>query len=84
MNYKVFAIYDSKSKAFSQPFYAINEEVAIRNFASAIADPKTELNKHPEDFSLHLLGTFDDGLGIFDSEGPQVNLGLAANFKEQI
>lgn len=82
MIYKVFSVYDSKAKSYSQPFFAINEELAIRMFASAIGDPKSELCKHSADFSLHLLGAFDDSSGTFHDQIEKLNLGLAASFKE--
>lgn len=82
MIYKVFSVYDSKARSYSRPFYAINEEIAVRMFASAIDDPESQLGKHPADFSLHLLGSFDDSTGTFHDQIEKLNLGLAATLKE--
>lgn len=84
MIYNAYAIFDSKSKAFSRPFFAINDDVARRQFTIVANDPATEIGRHPADFSLHNLGTFDDALGTFDNEGPASNLGLAAAFKGDV
>jgi len=55
----MYTIWDAKAEAYQQPFFAVNNNVAIRMLQSAVNDPGTELNKHPEDFSLFVLGKFD-------------------------
>lgn len=82
MNYQAYAIYDQKAHVFSQPFYAINKEVAGRQFAIVANDPSSLIGKHPADFSLFVLGTFDDELGTFVNLPTPENLGVALNFKE--
>lgn len=80
MNIQVFSVFDLKSKVFGQPFYSHNSAVAQRSFSIAVNDSSTGLFKHPEDFVLFHIGTFDDEKGDFSSFAP-VNLGLAAHFK---
>lgn len=77
---QVFAVYDSKARVYGQPFFVVNEGLAVRAFQSSCNDPTTELNKYPEDFSLFRLGTFNDENGELRSELPK-NLGLAAQYK---
>lgn len=80
MKLQTYAIYDSKAKVFSHPFYCQNNEVAIRNFVATAEDKTTSICKYPEDFSLHHIGEYDDETAAFVSQTP-INLGLAAQFQ---
>jgi len=57
----VCAVYDSVSKVYANPFCALSKGDAIRSFSNAVNDKNMgDLNKHPKDFLLYLLGSFDD------------------------
>lgn len=66
MKVEYFAIYDEKSEAYMQPFANQTKGSAIRAFGDTVADDKTAFNKHPEDFSLVYLGSFDDHTGKYE------------------
>jgi len=55
----MYTIYDSKAKAYSQPFHAVNDQVAMRMVAASVNDPGTIINQHPEDFVLYEIARFD-------------------------
>lgn len=74
---QVFAVFDTKVGSFAQPFFSPTSASAIRSFQDAAADPSTTLSKHPSDFHLYHLGTFDDETGAFSPIKP-VSLGTAA------
>lgn len=78
---KVFALFDSKAAVFSTPFFMQNEGTALRSFMDFVNDPQTMVNKHPEDFSLFLVGEFDDASGFLKEVSHQ-NLGNAASYKK--
>lgn len=59
----VCAIMDSKVGAFSPPMYFRSKGEAVRAFLDALSDTSTTLSKHPRDYQLFLLGTFDDQSG---------------------
>ncbi|AXH71833.1 MAG: nonstructural protein [Microviridae sp.] len=80
MKVKVFSVLDSKLGSFAQPWFSPNTETGIRAFVEAARDPSTTLGKYPEDFSLYLLGEFDDDTGQFTQSTP-TSLGTAASFK---
>ena len=63
MIYQVFAVRDSKAEAYALPFFLPRMEVALRSFRDAMKDPKHEMSRHPEDYSLWCLGEFDDNTG---------------------
>lgn len=81
MIYAVYSVFDVKSKVFSQPFCAINDDVARRMFHSLVNDGQSVPSAHPADFSLHRIATWDDQLGTFTDEDFS-NLGLGAAYKE--
>lgn len=81
MKIEVFAVYDAKSKAFMQPFYAAAPGLAGRMFGEACQDPSTALFKYPEDFVLYHIGTFDDASGELVPLAKHEQLARATDFK---
>lgn len=73
MRYNVYSIRDRAADVFGQPFFLPTNGVAIRVFSDEVnrADGNNNLNKHPEDFDLYYLGSFDDNDGSFDLCKPQ-------------
>lgn len=71
----VVSVQDRASGVFNRPFFVPHRNVAIRDFTDEVnrSAVDNQLNKHPDDFDLYLLGQFDDNTGTFISEGaPQV------------
>lgn len=81
MELTYYSIYDSKALCFSQPFLSINNDVAERSFYDLANDNISQISKFPEDFSLFILGTFNDSTGLIVSSLSPINLGLASNYK---
>lgn len=71
MKLLVFTVYDSAVGAHLQPFFSRSMGEAIRSFQDACNDPKTQFNSHAMDYTLFLLGSFDDAGGVFDSSPPE-------------
>ena len=67
MELKVFSIRDEKSKVFSRPFFAVSNGIAIRDFSDLALDQQSTVSKHPGDFKLYLVASFDDYSGAFVS-----------------
>lgn len=81
---KVFSVFDSKLASFSRPWYEMTEASAIRVFADAVNDgsnPNNQWYKHPEDFSLFVIGEFDDAKGVITSKNPLSLVTASAIFK---
>jgi len=77
---QTYAIFDSKAAVFSQPYYAPNDEVAIRSFCSTAMDPSTNISRFPDDFTLHHIAEYDDELGTITPLKPR-NIAIAAQFQ---
>jgi len=71
---RVCAIFDSATLAYGRPIFVTADGQAIRSFMDEVnrADGDSDLRKHPDDFVLFSLGTFDDSSGIFSRTEPSV------------
>lgn len=63
---KILTVYDHKAGAFMQPFYDKTVAAGERRFAECCHDPEHLFCKHPEDFTLFLLGEFYEDSGRID------------------
>lgn len=64
MRLKLYAYRDSKIETFTDPFLQHTPGEAERTFRDTVANPKSKLNQHPEDFSLYYLGEYETNTGI--------------------
>lgn len=78
----VFAIYDTAVNAYSQPYYSHTNGSALRAFADHVNDPNSNVNKHPADYSLFHLGTFNDETGELAGIKP-TRIGTATEYKNK-
>lgn len=70
----VFSVFDAKAALFGIPFTEQRDAVAIRLFSDAVNDGSNENNqwyKHPEDFSLFRIGSFDQESGRLSHITPE-------------
>lgn len=77
-----FTVYDSKSRAYAEPFPALNKDVVLRDFLNAFKNPdastKNRYYMNAEDFSVFRVGTFDSGSGQLQP----INLEHVANLHD--
>jgi hypothetical protein len=55
-----YAVYDRKAEIYSTPFLEVTDGTAIRALQEAVRQGEHQFAKHPSDYSLHRLGTFED------------------------
>lgn len=60
---RMYAIFDEKGQMYSSPFCLAHDSQAIRAFGDTACDATSRINKHPDDYRLYWLGTFDDCSG---------------------
>lgn len=70
----VCTVKDRALDAFGRPFFVPSVGVAERSFMDELRNPESELAKHPEDYDLYLLGTYDDATGLFNCSHPTLML----------
>lgn len=68
MKFNIYAVYDAKTKAHTTPFFDHAEGRALRTFADCCNDDGHQFGKHPEDYTLFMLGTYDDELGTITQD----------------
>lgn len=72
MRYVICSVRDSKSEAYGRPFFVQATGVALRSFEDEIngKGEQNYMSRHPEDYSLFLLGHFNDHDGTFSPQNP--------------
>lgn len=82
MRYKVVCIRDRAIDTYGQPAFVANIGGAIRGFGDEVKrrDDNNQLNKHPDDFDLYLLGEFDDQTGEFFCDGPPRQIAVGKDY----
>ena len=63
----VYSIFDSCACVYGTPFVMDNDNTAIRSFTDYCHIPDTSLFKHPEDYSLVRLGSFNKKTGALET-----------------
>lgn len=60
MRLNIYTIFDMATATYSKPFFAQADGEAIRNFSDFAQDKDSFVGKHPEDYTLYRIGTYDD------------------------
>lgn len=70
----MFAIRDSAAETFHPPFCARAIGQATRDFQAQVnrADDNNPLYKHPEDFELYRVGSYNDNTGLIEHQAPEL------------
>jgi len=84
MKLLVFSVFDSKAEAFLRPYFAETRGLAMRAFRDAVNDPSHEMCKHAEDYTLFLIGEFDQGLGQLKVESAPISMVTAITIREVV
>lgn len=77
---ELFSIFDSKASAFVTPIFSPTIQTAMRDFETACNDTNSGFNRHPGDYTLMHLGTFNQHTGKISLLATPANLGLALTF----
>jgi len=56
----LFTIYDEKAEVYMPPFFVPTVGLATRAFTDCINSNDHQFGKHPADYTLFQIGTFDD------------------------
>lgn len=81
MRTNMYCIYDQAAEAFIMPFFMHTDTMAIRAFAGNVnSNEEDNITKHPEQFCLFKVGTFDDKKGMFEPLDSPKALGLGNEY----
>ncbi|AXH73988.1 MAG: nonstructural protein [Microviridae sp.] len=69
----VCSVRDRATDSYGNPMFVVAPGQAVRGFADEINRnaPENQLFKHPADFDLFVLGTFNTDTGLFDCGVPR-------------
>jgi len=59
----MYSIFDTASGLYSRPFFGASHAESHRAFSDIALDANHPIGKHPEDYTLFLVGAFDDTTG---------------------
>lgn len=59
-----YTLHDVKAVSYSPPFFCANDAIAKRMLADLVSDKNTMPGRHPSDFKLYAVGTFDEGNAV--------------------
>ncbi len=68
MKLNAYTIYDVASGVYMRPFFSQADGQATRGFKDIATDADHEVGKHPEDYTLYRIGTFNDTTGKMTGE----------------
>ena len=80
MNYHVFSVHDAKAEAFLPPFILPKRAQAIRAFSDCINSPDHQFGANPADYTLFVIGEWDDHTGDYDISNLKYSLGNGVEF----
>ncbi len=80
MKHRVFAIFDSKARAYLPPFFMPEAGQATRVFSDMVNSEEHAFGKHPEDYTLFEIGTFDDRSGYVSMLKEHITHGVGVAF----
>lgn len=63
----IIAVHDRQLDSYLRPFVAQSIGQAIRSFRDEVNRTDSDLNKHPEDYTLFHIGNYDEQTGAITS-----------------
>lgn len=58
-----FTLLDTKSGIHMPPYFAVNESLGLRVLKDIVDNQESIVARHPDDFSLYLVGTYNETSG---------------------
>jgi hypothetical protein len=74
-----YSVYDRKGLIYNAPFFAVTDGSAVRSFQDLANDPQTSVGRHPMDYVLYRVGSFDDAAGLLIPNVPILHVADAAS-----
>lgn len=68
MKLNAYTIFDVASGTYMRPFFSQADGEAMRGFKDIALDADHAVGKHPEDYTLYRIGSFNDNTGKMEGE----------------
>jgi hypothetical protein len=79
---KMFSVFDSKAEAYLQPFFMRSTGEAVRAFGDLVQGADNQFSKHPQDYVLFELGSWDELKASMEMLEAPHSLGVGIEFKK--
>lgn len=79
MKRNIYSVYDVKAELYGPTFAMKSHGEALRGFQDLVEDKQTMPGRHPGDFKLVHLGTFDDVTGFLAPVEPVLTLSFGSD-----
>uniref|UniRef100_UPI00404756F4 phage ORF5 protein n=1 Tax=Shewanella sp. TaxID=50422 RepID=UPI00404756F4 len=77
---RAFSVYDNKAKTFSTPFFEVHTGQATRAFSDAVATKDHPFARHPNDYILYEIGTYNDESATLTNHTENIHVAIAVQF----
>lgn len=71
---RAYSLLDVKALQYNPPFFQSTDAVAIRALRDLVNDLNTTVGRHPSDFKLYCIGSYDDSTGHFEPLHPMMHV----------
>jgi len=71
---RAYSLLDVKALQYHSPFFQPTDATAIRSLRDLVNDLNTTVGRHPSDFKLYCVGTYDDSTGHFETLHPMMHV----------
>lgn len=69
-----YSIFDNKALIYNVPWFQPTHGSATRILADLVNDQSTNIGRHPGDYVLYHIGTYDDAKGVMTPVVPHVHV----------
>jgi hypothetical protein len=70
MKLNAYSLFDNKALQYHAPFFSSTDGAAVRSLSDLVSEPNTGPGRHPSDYVLYFIGTYDDSNGQLWPEQP--------------
>lgn len=70
MKFNIYTIFDAKAQAYLRPEYRRSDEEMFAAIYETAKDQNSGFYKHPDDYTVYKLGTFDESNAEIEYHGP--------------
>lgn len=74
MIYHAYSIFDRKALVYHRPFFDVSDGSAVRSLSDNCNDPESAIGRHPGDYVLFRVGTYDDQKGELLPVSPLIHV----------
>lgn len=72
--HRCYSVFDRKSLQYWPPYFCATDGAATRMLSDLVSDVDTNVGRHPADYVLFYVGSYDDAKGRMEAVSPLVHV----------